>query len=329
MIDYRDSGVRSSKNDQPILRMKDLISRTFNTNVVGGIGGFSAVYRVPGTDRLLSAGIDGVGTKLRLAFALKRYDTVGIDCVAMNVNDVLTSGLTPHFFLDYFACGRLDEPVFHSVITGLSAGCLDAGCALIGGETAEMPGCYPEDEFDLAGCAVGIGTEQDLLKPESIEAGDCIIGLPSTGVHSNGFSLVRKIIETAGHSLDMPMNGSTLGEVLLTPTRIYVKEILNARKECRIKALVHVTGGGFPENIPRALPAGLGSEIRHTWDTPEIFRFLQKQGSISNSEMYRVFNMGIGMLAFVASGEKKRLLSLLPGSVEVGTVIPGSGVEIC
>jgi phosphoribosylformylglycinamidine cyclo-ligase len=272
--------------------------------VLAGIGGFGALMEIPKKYRqpVLVSGTDGVGTKLKLAFALARHDTVGIDLVAMSVNDVLVQGAEPLFFLDYFACGKLDKTVATNVIKGIARGCEFAGCALIGGETAEMPGMYPEGEYDLAGFCVGVVEKDRIINGRSIAPGDAVLGLASSGLHSNGFSLVRKIIERANPDLQAGFHGRTLADTLMEPTRIYVKPALALMQALPVKGLAHITGGGITGNVPRMLPQGTRAGIdAKSWPRPPLFDWLKKEGSVAEDEMHRVFNCGIGMAIVVAA----------------------------
>ena len=302
-ITYRDAGVDIDAGDALVEAIKPFAKRTLRPEVLAGIGGFGALCRIPKKYRqpVLVSGTDGVGTKLRLAFQLGKHDTVGIDLVAMSVNDVLVQGAEPLFFLDYFACGRLDNRVAADVIKGIARGCGLAGCSLIGGETAEMPGMYPEGEYDLAGFCVGVVEKKRIIDGRSIKPGDVVLGLASSGAHSNGYSLIRRILETANPDLRSDFHGRTFGDVLLEPTRIYVKPVLALLKKLRVKGLVHVTGGGLVENLPRVLPAKVGAAIsRSSWEVPPLFRWLQREGRVADEEMLRVFNCGIGMAVIVA-----------------------------
>ena len=290
---YRDSGVDVQAGYDAVRLMREHVARTMIPGVLGGLGGFGGMFDL-GNGQVLVAGTDGVGTKLKIAFALNKHDTVGIDCVAMCVNDVLCCGARPLFFLDYVAVGKNVPERVAEIVAGVAEGCVQSGCALIGGETAEMPGFYPVDEYDIAGFCVGVVEREKILTPANVKAGDCVIALPSSGVHSNGFSLVRKIF--AGHDLHsyIPELGRTLGEELLTPTKIYVREVLPIIS--RVKSLAHITGGGFYENIPRALPEGLCAKIElASVKTPPIFDLLMTTGKIELDEMYHVFNMGCGV----------------------------------
>jgi phosphoribosylformylglycinamidine cyclo-ligase len=290
--------------------------------VLAGIGGFGALCEIPRKYRqpVLVSGTDGVGTKLKLAFALGRHDTVGIDLVAMSVNDVLVQGAEPLFFLDYFACGKLDTDVAASVISGIARGCELAGCSLIGGETAEMPGMYPEGEYDLAGFCVGVVEKDRIIDGRSIVAGDVLLGLASSGAHSNGYSLIRKIVERAPGTLGrLPFD-------LLAPTRIYVKSVLSLLGELPVKAMAHITGGGLVGNVPRVLPPDTRAVIRRSsWPRPEVFQWLQREGAVAEDEMHRVFNCGIGMVLVLAPGDAARATEILRSCGE--TVYAIGGIE--
>jgi phosphoribosylformylglycinamidine cyclo-ligase len=313
-LSYRDAGVDIDAGDALVERIKPLARRTMRPEVLAGIGGFGALCAIPKKYRepILVSGTDGVGTKLKLAFALDKHDTVGIDLVAMSVNDVLVQGAEPLFFLDYFACGKLNVDVAASVVAGIARGCEMAGCALIGGETAEMPGMYPEGEYDLAGFAVGVVERSAILDGKSIAAGDAIIGLASSGPHSNGYSMVRRILELSGADMRAPFAGRTLGECLIEPTRIYVKSVLALRETVAIKGLAHITGGGLTENIPRILPDPTMAVLqRDAWTWPEVFAWIQKTGKVADGEMHRTFNCGIGMVVVVAEKDVDRALDSL------------------
>jgi phosphoribosylformylglycinamidine cyclo-ligase len=327
-LSYAESGVDIDAGDALVERIKPFAKRTLRPEVLAGIGGFGALidigkrYRHP----VLVAGTDGVGTKLKIAFALGRHDTVGIDLVAMSVNDILVQGAEPLFFLDYFASGKLDVDVAATVIQGIATGCEQANCALIGGETAEMPGMYATGEYDLAGFAVGVVEKDAIIDGSLIAPGDAVLGLASSGPHSNGFSLIRKIIDTAHADLRMPFGATTLGETLLAPTRIYVKPVLALMRTLRVKGMAHITGGGLVENVPRMLPEGLQARLeRSAWPRPAIFDWLQQQGNVADAEMHRVFNCGIGMAMVVASGDAARALAELDASGEraqrIGTIV--------
>ena len=305
-ISYKDAGVDIDAGDALIERIKPLAKKTMREGVLAGIGGFGALFEVPKRyqEPVLVSGTDGVGTKLKLAFEWNMHDTVGIDLVGMSVNDVLVQGAEPLFFLDYFACGKLDVDTAAAVVGGIAKGCELSGCALIGGETAEMPGMYPAGEYDLAGFCVGAVEKSKILTGKNIASGDVVLGLASHGVHSNGFSLVRKCIERAGDNLPATLDGKPFKEALMMPTRLYVKNVLAALAQHGIKALAHITGGGLLENIPRVLPEGLSAHIQQdAWPQTELFAWLQKTAGIDAREMNRTFNNGIGMVVVIAADE--------------------------
>jgi phosphoribosylformylglycinamidine cyclo-ligase len=287
--------------------------------VLGGIGGFGSLFAVPQKfkEPILVSGTDGVGTKLKLAFELNKHDTVGIDLVAMSVNDILVQGAEPLFFLDYFACGKLEVGVAAQVIKGIAEGCEQSGCALVGGETAEMPGMYPAGEYDLAGFAVGCADKAKLIDGTTIAAGDVVLGLASSGAHSNGYSLIRKLIEKSGIDFESDFHGRKFKDVVMEPTRIYVKSLLKLIEALPVKGMAHITGGGITENIPRVLPEGLTAEIRADgWQLPPLFQWLQAQGNIVPSELYKTFNCGIGMAVIVAKEHVAQARKLLEASGE-------------
>ena len=303
-LTYRDAGVDIDAGDNLVENIKPFAKRTMRAGVLAGIGGVGALFKVPRgyKNPVLVSGTDGVGTKLKLAFELKRHDTVGIDLVAMSVNDILTLGAEPLFFLDYYACGKLDVKSATQVVKGIAAGCEQAGCALIGGETAEMPGMYPAGEYDLAGFAVGVVEQSQIIDGKNIKPGDVILGLASNGAHSNGYSLIRKIISARKVNLNSKLGGTNkaLRDLILAPTRIYVKPVLALAKKVPLKGLAHSTGGGLVENIPRMLAAGLSARIDKTaWPMPPLFGWLRQQGNVADSEMHRVFNCGIGLVIVV------------------------------
>ena len=303
-LSYRDAGVDIDAGDALVEAIKPFAKRTLREGVLAGIGGFGALFEVSKKFRepVLVSGTDGVGTKLKLAFHLNRHDTVGIDLVAMSVNDILVQGAEPLFFLDYFACGRLDVATATDVIKGIAAGCEMAGCALIGGETAEMPSMYPDGEYDLAGFAVGAVEKSKIIDGKKISPGDVVLGLASSGAHSNGYSLVRKIIEVAKPDLAADFHGRPLGDALLAPTRIYVKPLLSLMEKIDVRGMVHITGGGLVENIPRVLQPNLTAVLhRDAWTLPPLFQWLQQHGGVADAEMHRVFNCGIGMAVIVAA----------------------------
>ncbi len=313
-LSYRDAGVDIDAGDALVERIKPLAKKTMREGVLAGIGGFGALFEIPKRykEPVLVSGTDGVGTKLKLAFEWHMHDTVGIDLVAMSVNDVLVQGAEPLFFLDYFACGRLDVDTAAQVVGGIAKGCELSGCALIGGETAEMPGMYPDGEYDLAGFAVGAVEKSKILSGQDVQSGDVVIGLASHGVHSNGFSLVRKIIERAGDQHPATLDGQPFKAAIMAPTRLYVKPLLKALQSQPIKALAHITGGGLLENIPRVLPPGLQARLQAgSWPQSELFAWLQKTGGVSDSEMHRTFNCGIGMVVVVPAEAAKACLAFL------------------
>ncbi|HWH47175.1 MAG TPA: phosphoribosylformylglycinamidine cyclo-ligase [Burkholderiales bacterium] len=313
-LSYRDAGVDIDAGDALVENIKPFAKRTLRDGVLAGIGGFGALFQVPKGYRepVLVSGTDGVGTKLKLAFQLNRHDTVGIDLVAMSVNDILVQGAEPLFFLDYFACGKLAVATATQVVKGIAAGCEQAGCALIGGETAEMPGMYPVGEYDLAGFAVGVVEKSQIIDGAGIVAGDVVLGLASSGAHSNGYSLVRKIVEASGVNLSSDFDGRTFGEALLAPTRIYVRPVLAAIRAARIKGLAHITGGGLVENVPRVLPSNVTAVLtKNAWPRPQLFEWLQRSGNVAEAEMHRVFNCGIGMVAIVAAEDAGRVQKVL------------------
>ncbi|MGE0355465.1 MAG: phosphoribosylformylglycinamidine cyclo-ligase [Burkholderiales bacterium] len=302
-LTYRDAGVDIDAGDELVERIRPYARRTMRPEVLGGLGGFGAMVEVSKKYRnpVMVAGTDGVGTKLKLAFRMKKHDTIGIDLVAMSVNDILVSGAEPVFFLDYFACGKLRVEVAADVVKGVAAGCELAGCALIGGETAEMPGLYDPNEYDLAGFALGLVEKERIIDGGAIVPGDAIVGLASSGAHSNGYSLVRKILAVTGAELDEPFDGRTLGEALLEPTRIYVKPVLALLDKVTVKGIAHITGGGLVENVPRVLPAATAARLEKArWPRPAVFDWLQREGNVPEPEMHRTFNCGLGMVLVVA-----------------------------
>jgi len=326
---YKQAGVNIEAGYEAVSRMKSHVARTARPGLMSGIGGFGGLFDLSALnvkEPVLVSGTDGVGTKLKLAFALNRHDTIGIDAVAMCVNDIITQGAEPLFFLDYIATSSIDPAQIEDIIKGVSEGCVQSGCALAGGETAEMPGLYQDGEYDIAGFAVGVVEKQNMVTGENITEGDVLVGIASSGVHSNGFSLIRKIV--ADLPLDKVYFGDTpLGNALLTPTKIYVKPILHALKHVTIKGMAHITGGGFIENIPRMLPAGIAAVVKQgTWEMPDIFPFLQQQGGLDWNEMYNIFNMGVGMVLAVSAAEAQKLIDTLEGQGEKAFVI-GSVVE--
>ena len=303
-LSYRDAGVDIDAGDQLVENIKPFAKRTMRPEVLGDLGGFGALVEISKKyqNPVLVSGTDGVGTKLKLAFEWDKHDTVGIDLVAMSVNDILVQGAEPLFFLDYFACGKLDVARATDVIKGIAAGCEQSGCALIGGETAEMPSMYPEGEYDLAGFAVGVVEKERVINGRNIAAGDIVLGLASNGAHSNGYSLVRKIIERDQPDLDTPFDGNiTLRQAIIAPTRLYVKPVLAVLEQLPIKGMAHITGGGITENVPRVLPANCVAQIdASAWQLPKLFQWLQQAGNVARDEMYRTFNCGIGMVVIVS-----------------------------
>lgn len=333
-LSYRDAGVDIDAGAALVERIKPMAAATFRPGVVTGLGGFGALFELPLAayrEPVLVSGTDGVGTKLRLAMALARHDTIGIDLVAMCANDILVSGAEPLFFLDYYASGRLDLETATAVISGIARGCELAGCALTGGETAEMPGMYAEGDYDLAGFCVGIAEKAELILPERVRPGDRLIGLASSGPHSNGYSLIRKVLELSASDLAGDLDGAPLGERLLTPTRIYVKSVLPLIRAIRIHALAHITGGGITENLPRVLPEGTKARVdMGSWTRPAVFRWLQEKGGIGEPEMRRTFNCGLGMVVCVAPEDLDQALALLRAAGEdawvLGEIEAGEGV---
>ena len=312
---YREAGVDIDAGEALVERIKPQVKRSMRREVLGGIGGFGALVEVP-LDRyrkpVLVSGTDGVGTKLRVAIDTQRHDTVGIDLVAMCVNDVVVQGAEPLFFLDYFATGKLDVDVGARIIAGIVEGCVQAGCALVGGETAEMPGMYHGEDYDLAGFCVGIVEKDSIIDGSATRVGDVVLGLPSSGPHSNGFSFIRKILQVAAADLHADLNGVSLVDRLMTPTRIYVKPLLKLIASLPVHGLSHITGGGLVENIPRVLPQGLEVVLeRKSWRREPVFDWLQRQGNVADAEMYRVFNCGIGMTVHVAASDADRAVAVL------------------
>ena len=341
-MDYRKSGVDIEAGYESVELMKQFVKRTLRPEVLGGIGGFSGAFSLAGIkdmeDPVLLSGTDGVGTKLKIAFLLDRHDTIGIDCVAMCVNDVACAGGEPLFFLDYIACGKNVPEKIATIVSGVAEGCVQAGCALVGGETAEHPGLMPEDEYDLAGFSVGACDRKDLITGEELKPGDVLIGLASSGVHSNGFSLVRNIFEMSKENLTRfyPELGATLGEVLLAPTRIYVKALKSAKDAgVRIHACSHITGGGFYENVPRMLKDGIRAVVKKdSYEVPAIFRLMAEKGEVSEHVMYNTFNMGVGMMVAVDPADVEKTLRAFEAAGETCFVIGEcktgeKGVDLC
>lgn len=333
---YKKAGVDVEKGYEAVERMKKHIQKTNRSEVLGDVGAFAGLFELTSLkydEPILVSGTDGVGTKLMLAFEQNKHDTVGIDLVAMCVNDIAAQGAKPLFFLDYIGCGQNDPEVIEQIVSGVATGCVEAGAALIGGETAEMPGMYKTEEYDLAGFTVGIAEKAKLITGESIQAGDVVVGIQSSGLHSNGFSLVRQLVKSLDLSKVYDGLSEPLGDVLLTPTKIYTKAIEAVLEKNDIKGISHITGGGFYENFPRILPEGLGVEIASSqWEKPEIFNWLQDKGNLSNEDMYGTFNMGIGMALIVAKEDAEQIQMILNDLGETATIIgqvtPTEGVHI-
>ena len=338
---YKAAGVDITAGYQAVELMKKHIARTVTAGAMSDIGGFGGLFEMDLTGitkPVLVSGTDGVGTKLKLAFLMDKHDTVGIDCVAMCVNDIICCGAKPLFFLDYIAVGKNFPEKVAAIVSGVAEGCVQSGAALIGGETAEMPGFYPEDEYDLAGFAVGVVDKDKILDNKTMEAGDVVIALPSSGVHSNGFSLVRRVFDVENADIKTPLaelGGKSLGETLLAPTKIYVKPMLALFEEVKVKAVSHITGGGFYENIPRSIPKGFGAKIdKSALRIPPIFKLLAEKGNIPERDMFNTFNMGVGMSVVVAKADAEKALEILKANGEdayiMGEIIPSEdGVVIC
>jgi phosphoribosylformylglycinamidine cyclo-ligase len=329
-LSYRDAGVDIDAGNQLVELIKPIVQQTFRPGVLTGLGGFGALFELPlerYSEPVLVSGTDGVGTKLKLALEMNRHDTIGIDLVAMCVNDIVVAGAEPLFFLDYYATGWLDVTVATQVVQGIARGCELAGAALTGGETAEMPGLYHEGDYDLAGFCVGIAEKSRLILPKRVQPGDKLIGLASSGPHSNGYSLIRRILQLSNADLADPMGPTTLGDALLAPTRIYVKSLLSLQSEVEIHALAHITGGGLTENLPRVLPAGCKAIIdSDSWQLPAVFSWLQQQGNVANAEMLRTFNCGVGMVVCVTAADLETSLMRLAEAGEsawlIGSIEP-------
>ncbi len=338
-MDYKSAGVDVEAGYKAVELMKGHVKSTFRPEVLTDIGGFGGLFGISQAKNMeepvLVSGTDGVGTKLKIAFLLDKHNTIGIDAVAMCVNDVVCSGAEPLFFLDYIACGKNEPEKIAEIVSGVAEGCRQSGCSLIGGETAEMPGFYPVDEYDLAGFTVGIMDKTKAIDGSKIKPGDALVGIASSGVHSNGYSLVRKVFEVNKENLNKHYDelGGTLGEALLTPTKIYVKPVLDLIKKVEVKGISHVTGGGFIENIPRMMPKGTKVNINEgTWDILPIFSLLEKEGNVARMSMYNTFNMGIGMVVCVAKEDVQKTIDTLAASgekaYEIGFVTEGEGIEI-
>jgi len=335
-LSYRDAGVNIDSGNLLVERIKPIAKKTMRNGVLGGLGGFGALFEIP-LDRykqpVLVSGTDGVGTKLKLAMQLGKHDTIGIDLVAMCANDVLVQGAEPLFFLDYYATGKLEVDIASQVISGIGKGCELSGMALVGGETAEMPDMYDGGDYDLAGFCVGIVEKAKIIDGSKVKAGDVILGLASSGAHSNGYSLIRKVLNVSGVSPDISFDGETLGEILLKPTRIYVKSLLHLMQNVSVHAMAHITGGGLLENIPRVIPKDLSARINsHAWEMPAVFNWLQENGNIEQTEMWRTFNCGIGMVVIVSSEIKETTVQLLQNSgetvFEIGEITANSNHAI-
>lgn len=329
-ITYRDAGVDIDAGNKLVDRLKKIVPLTHRKGVLGGIGGFGGCFEIPANryrQPVLVSSTDGVGTKLRLAIELNHHETIGIDLVAMCVNDLVVMGAEPLFFLDYYATGKLDVDIAEKVVKGIAQGCIEANAALVGGETAEMPGMYARDDYDVAGFTVGIVEKDSIIDGKTISAGDDLIALGSSGPHSNGYSLIRHIINTKSVSLDLPFEGKTLGETLLAPTRIYVKSVLALANQGLLKGAAHITGGGFIDNIPRVLPENCTAYLdMNSWELPPIFKWLQTQGQLSNTELRRTLNCGVGMVLMVSSEHREQVLAVLREHGEnawvLGNVVP-------
>ena len=338
-LTYKDAGVDTKEGGRAVELMKDHVKRTFSDNVLTGLGSFGSMYRLDLAgiqEPVLVSGTDGVGTKLKIAFLMDKHDTVGQDCVAMCVNDIVCQGAVPLFFLDYIATGKVQAEKIADIVKGIADGCVLSECSLVGGETAEMPSFYDDDEYDMAGFAVGIADKSRIIDGSRVSEGDVLIGLPSSGIHSNGYSLVRKIffdkmdMDVAEYGEEL---GTTLGDALITPTKIYVKACKAVFGKYDVHGVVHITGGGFYENIPRIIPQGLGAEIEAgTWEVPEIFRYIKKCGNVEAKEMFSTFNMGVGMIMVVDQKDAEGVMALLQASGEkpsvIGKITAEEGVKI-
>lgn len=329
-LTYSKAGVDTNRGDRFVDLIAPIAKTTARSEIENSVGGFAAMAKFPARFKnpRIVVSTDGVGTKVLLAKQMKKYDTVGIDLVAMSVNDILTLGAEPLLFLDYFATSRIELNVGKKLIEGIAEGCKQASCALVGGETAEMPQVYKKGDFDLAGFCVGVVDQDQVITGQSVEVGDRIIGIPSYGVHSNGFSLVRHIVTKKKLSLSLKPRGfkKTLGQALLAPTRIYVREILDLMNFVQPKAMAHITGGGIEGNLPRVLPNGAYAQIdKNTWKVPELFRFLQQKGNVSEHEMFQTFNMGIGFILVISASQQSKVMELIPDAVSIGAIVKGNG----
>lgn len=329
---YKAAGVSLNAGYESVERIKKHVESTKNKGMMDMIGSFGGAFDLSAygfKNPVLVSGTDGVGTKLKLAFDMDKHDTIGIDAVAMCVNDILAQGAIPLFFLDYIACGKNDPAQIEAIVKGVADGCRQAGAALVGGETAEMPGFYKEGEYDIAGFAVGAAEKEDLINPENTKAGQAVIGIPSTGFHSNGFSLIRKVLKDENISINDEFNGETIGEAILRPTRIYAKEVKTLLENVKVAGISHITGGGFIENLPRALKKGLGMKIyRDSYEVPEIFKFIEEEGKIDHDEMYQVFNMGVGLAVIVDDADKEKVLDLIDDAFILGEVTDQEGIVL-
>ncbi|RAP74407.1 phosphoribosylformylglycinamidine cyclo-ligase [Paenibacillus montanisoli] len=335
---YKQAGVDIAAGNEAVERMKKHVKKTFRPEVLTDLGGFGGLFGLNKDkyeEPVLVSGTDGVGTKLKVAFAMDKHDTIGIDAVAMCVNDIIVQGAEPLFFLDYLACGKVEPEKIEAIVKGISDGCVQSGCALIGGETAEMPGMYQGDEYDIAGFTVGIVDKKKIIDGKTIAPGDVVLGLASSGIHSNGYSLVRRLLlDTAGYSLDSELpelGGKKLGDVIIEPTKIYVKSVLELIKQVQVKGMAHITGGGFIENIPRVLPEGVNVEIAYgSWPIQPIFKLMQEKGSITNRDMFTTFNMGVGMVVVVPAEQAEEALRIARELGEdayiIGKVTEGSRI---
>ncbi len=328
---YKQAGVSLDAGYESVDRIKKHVESTKNKGMMNMIGSFGGAFDLGAygfKNPVLVSGTDGVGTKLKLAFEMDKHDTIGIDCVAMCVNDILAQGARPLFFLDYIACGKNDPAQIEAIVKGVAEGCRQSEAALVGGETAEMPGFYKENEYDIAGFAVGCAEKEDLINIQDTKAGQVVIGIPSSGFHSNGFSLIRKILKDENISLDQEFNGKTIGEALLRPTRIYAKEVLTLLENVRPAGISHITGGGFIENLPRAIKKGLGITIyKDSYEVPEIFKFIEEAGKIDQDEMYEIFNMGVGLALIVDETDKEKVLNLIDDAFVLGEVTDEEGIK--
>lgn len=329
---YKAAGVSLNAGYESVERIKKHVESTKNKGMMDMIGSFGGAFDLGSygfKNPVLVSGTDGVGTKLKLAFDMDKHDTIGIDAVAMCVNDILAQGAIPLFFLDYIACGKNDPAQIEAIVKGVADGCRQAGAALVGGETAEMPGFYKENEYDIAGFAVGACEKEDLLSVENTSTGQAVIGIPSTGFHSNGFSLIRKVLKDENIDLNDKFNDTTIGEALLKPTKIYAKEVKTLLENVKVAGISHITGGGFIENLPRALKKGLGMEIyRDSYEVPEIFKFIEEKGKIDHDEMYQIFNMGVGLAVIVDDYDKEKVLDLIDDSFILGKVTDTEGIVL-